>query len=776
MRTTAHRALLTLHVGDARLVPISLGAWIGAWLGTGWGWLAAVSMALGVFIGAIGWVRRSWLWGVTGLVVLGCTVIGSFHGWQSATSPVRLAADDNAIAAIEATVVSEPREHHHPGGRSTYSAQVRLSSITVRGVAYHSGERLLLLFPSSEGAEETVVGATFHASVRLSPPLDIVAYTARAQVVGPVKPVSSPGPVLTVVEQMRQGLRDAVCDHPSSAGALVPALVVGDVSGVSPEIEEDFSSAGLTHLMAVSGANFTLVLGFLGLVSRWLGARGWLLRCISGFSVIGFVLLCRGEPSVIRAAAMGIVGLLSLGGSREGTSFRPLAVAISVLVVVDPWMSRSWGFALSVLATAGIVGWSNSWTQRLSLWLPSKLAEAVAVTMAAQVATLPAVVALSGRVSMVALPANLAAGPLVAPATVLGFIAAVCALPLPGVASALGWLAGWFAGAIVAIAGFFAHTAGAEVQWPAEPVSVGSVVVACLVFAVIAPAFLSRPVLVISAAALALMAAYLGPPTPGWPPPNWRIVACNVGQGDAFVIRTGDQSAILVDTGPDPDAVAHCVRQLTITTVSGVVLTHSHADHIDGLPGVLGQVLVERVFVAKNSTVSRELSLPGTPTDPHVTNVSTGDTWDIGWVSLHILDSPESYHNEETQEESSHENNASLALRIVVSASDGAPVSMLFIGDREPAGQRQLLSRGFPSVDVIAVPHHGSRHQSPSFLRATQATIAIASAGENNAYGHPAPTTVTTLEQLGMDVYRTDTLGAVAITWEDEHPRVITHR
>ncbi len=136
--------------------------------------------------------------------------------------------------------------------------------------------------------------------------------------------------------------------------------------------------------LTVTGANLTLLLAFLGTVARSCGVTGWWLRGLLGVGVVGFVLLCHSEPSVVRAAAMGLVGLVALGaGGRGGQAVRALCVAVVVIVFVDPGMARSAGFALSVLASAGIVAWSRPWTDALARWLPRPLAEGLATPLAA---------------------------------------------------------------------------------------------------------------------------------------------------------------------------------------------------------------------------------------------------------------------------------------------------------------------------------------------------------------------------------------------------------
>ena len=232
----------------------------------------------------------------------------------------------------------------------------------------------------------------------------------------------------------------------------MPALVLGDTAGLDEDLTRDFQATGLTHLTAVSGANLTLLLAFLLTVARWVGVRGWWLRGVGLAGVLVFVALCRTEPSVLRAAAMGLVALAALGSGCRSAGLRNFAVAIMILLLVDPFLGRSIGFTLSVLACAGIVWWARSWTVIMNRWLPLIIAESIAVPLAAQLATIPVVAAISERVSVAGLAANALAGPFVGPSTVLGFAAAGSSLMSGTVAAAFGCGAAWSAQVIIWIA------------------------------------------------------------------------------------------------------------------------------------------------------------------------------------------------------------------------------------------------------------------------------------------------------------------------------------
>ncbi len=198
---------------------------------------------------------------------------------------------------------------------------------------------------------------------------------------------------------------------------------------------------GLTHLTAVSGSNITIVCGAGLLVAAWCGLRRRSRVVAAAAVLVAFVVVAGPEPSVLRAGVMGAVGLLGLVGSRRGTGMPALCLAVVVLAVVDPWLARAFGFALSVLATSGLLLLARPLAQAMSRAVPTWLALAVAVPLAAQTVCGPVTILLSPQVPLTAVPANLLVAPAVAPATVLGVVATVLAPVWPSGAASVAWLA-----------------------------------------------------------------------------------------------------------------------------------------------------------------------------------------------------------------------------------------------------------------------------------------------------------------------------------------------
>ncbi|OYO21008.1 competence protein ComEC [Enemella dayhoffiae] len=757
---------------DARLIPVAVTAWGATLVGTAAGGVpVAVLAAASALAAAVLALIRKPLLAATALALLVLLATSWARQQQLDNSPLRRLAEQRAVAVLDVTVGTDPQSVGSRFGGQT----VMLSGDAVRasGRGHEFGMRQPVRVFATGGNAEALrslpVGATVRVLVQLGSPDPGEPFAAIASLRGTPETVSHPGPGSRAVDAVRAGLRDAVAELPAEQRALVPALVVGDTSLMTDRLREDFRTTGLVHLTAVSGANLTLLLAFLLTAARLLGVRGRWLHLVGLIGVAVFVTLCRTEPSVLRAAAMGLVALAALGSNAEsGKGIRHLSLAVIALLLSDPWLGRSLGFALSVLASGGIILLAARWRDRL-IWLPRPVAEAVTVPLAAQLATQPLVTAISGQVSMVGLLANALAGPFVGPATVLGFATAGLAVPLPWLAGFTGWLAGWSAQAILWISHAGAGLPGAAWQWPAGPVGVLVVLLACLAAIPLIGWLLERRWLVLLTAALLVVVISRPQATPGWPPRDWLLVACDVGQGDAVVLNAGGGQAVLVDTGPAPAPLAACLDQLGVRALPLLVLTHYHADHAGGLDAVagptgvrrpLGQLLVSPLGSPPGAAaaIRQRADALGVP----VRVAAPGQQLRIGEISWRTIGPVRTQAAAVAggNGESSAENDSS-----VVAVAELGGIRVLLTGDAEPAAQQAILASGADlRADVLKVAHHGSARQDEGFVTASGARVALISVGADNDYGHPAARTLQLLGRHGQQVLRTDRQGAVALT------------
>ncbi|MEU0567069.1 ComEC/Rec2 family competence protein [Nonomuraea sp. NPDC005983] len=639
----------------------------------------------------------------------------------------------------------------------------------------------------------------------------------------PPKVLAPPSWPQTVAGSLRAGLRHAADALPPDQRGLLPGLVVGDTSRMDPQVAADLKEAGLSHLNAVSGANLAIVAGAALALARLAGLPLAPRALVAAASMIAFTVVARPSPSVLRALLMGLVAAIALGTGRAKDGVTALSASVLLLLMFDPELARSYGFALSVAATAGILLLAPNWRDRLAStpegqnttppgkkperssaavdpehqptataspgvgrfraassgetstgparlsalrrWrgvrLPRWGAEAVAVPAAAQAAVTPVLLLMSGQLTLVAVPANLLAGPAVAPATLLGFLAALVAPISPEAAQLLVIPAGYAVGWIIMVAHWAVNVPLATVPWPGGLAGVGLLAVAVGLAVPVLRRRAWRAVALTMAGAALVALLVVRPIASPWPPRGWLMVVCDVGQGDGLVVAAGPGRAVVVDTGPDPVAMDRCLRRLGIRDVPLLVLSHPHADHVNGLPGVfrdrrVGAAVVSPDHVAPQEAarVSADLSRRRTPE----WQATPGTRWRFGPSEITVLAPDPALGEIGGQGEGSVVNNSSVVLLVRWQVG-----SALLSGDMETEAQEELLRRFSPRADILKVPHHGSPRQDSAFLAAVGARAALISVGAGNDYGHPAPSTLANLHQLGARVYRTDRSGDLAV-------------
>lgn len=788
---------------DLRLLPVLLGLALGCWwatapqpdslpLSTRVLAAAALAMVPPLAYALVRPVATAHRWPLLGLLVVGALlaglVLGGLRSSDLPERPLSLLARSRADVTFTGTVESVRRAGGNVHGdhrtRELCLVELHLASLASGTQRWRVSATTTLLAPvswSSLAPGTQVTGAGRAEPSTQAPRQVLLAVTEPPLVTSP------PGGVGLLVAEIREGMREAVHPLPPGPAGLLPGLVLGDTSGLDPETAAAFKVTGLTHLVAVSGGNLAIVsAAVLGLL---LSCRVRRRPAIAGaaLAMLGYVVVVGPEPSVLRAAAMAAIAVGGLLAGRARETLPTLLAAASLLLAVDPHLARSYGFALSVLATAGLLTWSGSWTRALAGLLQSHVpllfasrrvatgaAASVCVPAAAQVAVSPVLVLLQPTLSLVSIPANLVAAVAVAPATLLGLLTAVLAPVCLPLATALAWCAQWPARLILAAADIGSRVPGGTLPW--VPGVAGALLLVLLVALVaiglrvgrragvrdrLRPLAAACLPVVLTGGLAGIPAVVRLRPAP-WPPPDWAVIACDVGQGDGLLVRTGPDAAAVVDTGPDPAAMKACLTRVGVTHLSLLLLTHLHADHVEGVPGVLAVARPDQVLTgpldepqSEGRRVRQWLREEGlqAATAPVGDAFAIGNsTWEFLWPRRVI-----------PGDEGSEPNNAS-----VVAVVHTPAVSVLLTGDVEPEAQRALRAEladrlGESGVDVLKVPHHGSAYQDSAFLAATQARLALISVGAGNDYGHPAPSTVATLSRLGMRVERTDLAGGIAV-------------
>ncbi len=684
---------------------------------------------------------------------------------QAERGPLLALAGSHAAVTVTTRVTADPRllAAKGPSGSARVLVESDADAVSRAGgggsVGAVPADGQVLVLGDAQAWRDVLPGQRVRLAGELSPDLtgDVLSVTLFAR--DPPQLLGEPPWWQRTAAVVRHGLRRAAAGLPDQERGLLPGLVDGDTAGLDPVLAERFRLAGLTHLVAVSGTNCSIVVGAVLLVLRRLRVRPWCAAVVGAGVLVMFVVVARPSPSVLRAALMAGVALSALAGGRPRAAVPALAAVTLGLLVWDPTLAASASFAMSVLATGALLVVAPGWARALrGRRVPVGVAEAVAVAAAAHVVTAPVIAALSGRVSLVAVPANVLAEPVVALVTVLGFLAALVAPVWLGGASALAWLAGWPCRWLVGVADFFGGLHGATLPWPGG--ASGGLALLAVFAGLGAIAIRAGPRRVLAAAAgTSLLVLVPGrAATSSWPPGGWVFAACDVGQGDALLLDAGPGAAVEVDAGPEPVATDRCLRDLGVDRIPLLVLTHFHLDHVGGLAGAVrgrsvGAVLAGPladpeggVAIAHAVLASRGLRIVTPPVGYHV---------QVGAVGLDVLGPRAAFHGTR-----SDPNNSSLVLRAQVGG-----VRILLPGDAELEEQRAVLASGADvRADVLKVPHHGSAYSDPAFLAAVHAKVAVVSVGLHNDYGHPSPVLVDELARLGVPLRRTDHDGDVAVT------------
>lgn len=755
---------MTVRPRDLRLVPVAAAAWgaaaVSLLVPTGAGWIAVglwgVVVCALIFAALVRPGRRMLVLAIVALAVAAAVVSHTALAQPGRAAASALGVDGGRAVEVTAVVTGKPGPTS--SGRLRFDAQV--SEVRI-GAQRHRVDVPVVVLGELPGPVGLDVGATVVAAgtafradaadravlvVQASRELDVIA---------------APHGVMMVAAGLRSGLVDAVSGLPEPGAGLVPGLAVGDTSAVSAELDAAMKQSSLSHLTAVSGANCAIVVGLAFAFAALCGARRGVRVAVALIVLAGFVVLVTPEPSVVRAAVMAAIAMLSVALGRTGSGLSLLCLAVACTLVADPWLAASLGFGLSVTATASLLVLARPLAAGMQRAMPRALALVLSVPMAAQLACGPLLVLINPVVPLYGVVANLLAGP-AAPAATIAGLAACLAAPFPLLQSglaALAWLpAAWIAGTAVVLAGM----PGGGLPWVE---GAGGLVVLAVVGAGVALLIVGgrgKGMRVARVASGAVVAAVVGAGVGMGAlgsvagvltvPSGWVMLACDIGQGDAVLLRSGGSTA-LVDTGPEPDILRACLTRLGIARIDLLVLTHYDLDHAGGVAavtGITGTVLHSPPADADDRGILSRLGAAGADiVDAYQGLHGTlgSARWRVVWPPRRSVAFPSG-------------NDASVVLDVRV---DG--VSMLLLGDMGASSQRALAASGAlrPPYGVVKVAHHGSADQDAGLYRLLRPAAAVISVGAGNDYGHPRAETLSLLSALGAVIARTDTAGMVAI-------------
>ncbi len=722
-----------------------------------WG-AALAGIAIGRFTGHRAVVVLSLTLAVAALVVSVAAV----------RAPARQPADlvAAADAGRHATALVTANESVQPG--SPFDAT--LTKITFGDESRAVSLPITVFPPAVDGrggsGKTAGVGSTLALAGTLvtTDPADASAFRFFAG--APPKVLAPPPWSLDWANALRKGFAAAASTLPGDGGALLPGLAIGDTGAVSDALDSAMKGSSLSHLTAVSGANCAVIIALIMLAGARIGLSKWIRIAASTATLLGFVVLVTPQPSVLRAAVMAVIVLAAMLSGRPVSGLPVLALATVVLLLTDPWLSRSYGFVLSVLATGGLLVLARPLALRLGRWMPGWLAVIIAIPLAAQLACQPVLLLLNPTIATYGVFANLLAEPAAPVATVLGLLACILLPLIPGLGTlfaSLAWLpSAWIAG----VATFFVSLPGSSLPWPGGMTGV-ALCVAVIAFALLlALGVGGTRTRVVSAGFLALtLVGFVGVTAGGEirgrlsRPADWQIAACDIGQGDAVLVRSLGVAA-LIDTGPDPKLLASCLDTLGISRIDLLILSHYDLDHVGGVPAVIG--MVTRAMIGPTSDSNdRRLHSRLAAGGAQITQVSQGLSGMLGELRWEVLWPKEPLAGVQPG------NDASVTVRFSGAGEcAGGCLSSIFLGDlgEEPQGRLLAANPGISEVDVVKVAHHGSADQNERLYQRLTASVGLISVGLGNSYGHPTSRLLKILQRSGTLAMRTDQEGLLLVS------------
>ncbi|HEX2439692.1 MAG TPA: ComEC/Rec2 family competence protein [Methylomirabilota bacterium] len=703
--------------------------------------IATIPLGIAVWAGAllagIGLVALAWPVGATAVTLLAVGAVGALRG---AEAPA--AADHVSRLALPATVAIEARLADEPLAWTPDRARLLVDVERVDGEA-RSGTVQLTAYgalpPLTSGQRIGVEArldrprgfrnpGTFDYGERLQQRGVAVVGTVRAERIVALE-AREPAWPARFKRHALAAMREAL---PPVSAALLAGLLLGERTDLPPDVDAAFRRAGVYHVLAVSGFNVALVastvwaLLTVARAPRRIAALGALVV------VLAFAIVVGAQPSVLRATVMAVLVLLALLLERDASVLNSLAVAALAILAGRPADLHDPGFQLSFAATAGIV---------LAPMPQGRLAGALAVSAAAQLAVLPISLAHFNQLSTIGIVANLGVVPLAGLGTVLGLVAIAATFVSTTLA---GWLftAAW--PILLALRGIVAVAAmipGAVVYGPAPGPLAVLLYVTALALGLAAwhlrQTQRRRAGGLAGGAGVLVIASTLMTLAPALRPADGllRVTVLDVGQGDAIVVEGPDGRTVLVDAGAGGayrlDAgervVAPFLWNRGVLRLAAAVVTHDDADHAGGMAAVRDRFTIRERW--DGSVGAGALALGGAIVTP-LAAAETG------------------------------RNDAARVVRV-----DLGLASFLLTSDIEAAGEQALLSSGAPlDATVLKVGHHGSRTSSgAALLRAVHPAVAVISVGARNTYGHPDPGVLARLEAAGAVVFRTDRDGAVLL-------------
>ncbi len=670
--------------------------------------------------------------------------------------------EDRQTVTVVAKVLDLPRPEKSFAGQVKFATRIQVLSdgpLKSRVGSLSGGEEV----------EKLGIGTVLKAVISLRP-----AFSNNEDFTSSIKKVleTSAGEEINPLASIRAFFLANLSGVSSDSSALVAGLTIGDDSKLSPEAIDNLKVVSLTHLSAVSGTNCAIVLAGAALLLNLLPIRRSVRLSLSFAVIFAYLGLVGPEPSVLRASVMVGAVLVGFLLGRKVPPLEALSLAVVVLLVYQPSLSMDFGFALSALATLGLLVLAPKLVELLQKKMPVWLAIVISVSLSAQIACLPVLLMLQPTIPVYSIFANVIAEPMVAPITVVGLVACLLSPLLPSVASGLCFAASYPAEVILFVADRFANAPSASINWVDGAWGIGiAVLIVFFIWLYLSAKRVNLKRTAGAGLALILLSLFaqsssLALKKGDFYGGDYSIVNCDVGQGDALIIRTGGKVAV-VDVGREDPAIDECLSGLGVTKIDLLVLTHYDLDHVGGVLGAItGREVVSALVTPfrdnrPGADSTQQLLAARGIAMTQVERGMTGQLSDYKWLILAPSRGAVDAEDSNDASTSMYWESENVSLFTLADSGERAQLRM-------GSDYRSLFETGFGSrMVVVKVAHHGSADQAPELYETLKADLALISVGRDNSYGHPTQRTLDTLTLSGTQILRTDEMGAIGITETD---------
>ena len=555
---------------------------------------------------------------------------------------------------------------------------------------------------------------------------------------------------------------------PEKEASVVAGMLIGYTQDIPESMEESFRRAGLSHIMAVSGANIAFLLFPLMWLLKRLGFNRKWSSAISLPAMIFYVFATGMEASVIRAAIMAGITLIGMILWRQTDIYCSMAVSVILILLYNTFMLFDPGFMLSYLATLSLVVFHKPVFSRLPVKIPKFIRDTLAGTFSAQLGVVPVIAVTFNTFSVVSILSNLIIVPITGILTVAGALLAIFWVVIRPLCSLLGIIVSFMTDVIL-----FVTQTISQFPWAELAIATPGVVLVAGYYVILLTIRYGLPRLKkeytgkLLAAMLAVYGCFILISL--IPSGTLEIYFTDVGQGDSCVIKTPSGKNILIDGGGSINDEEHSytgervvvplLYDLGVTEIDVMIASHGHADHINGLKSVIDKMHVKRLIIADaDDSEMNELTDYAINKGIRVERANESDILysekDLYMTVLYPLENRAVMPSTRT----ANANELSLVIRL-----DYGEFCALFTGDIGFETEARIMGQEALDCDLLKVPHHGSKYSSSlEFIKRVSPALAVISVGENT-YGHPAPEVEQRLLDSGVRLYETILDGGVLV-------------